>query len=89
MTVRRRSGDRPRLCRIARWHGRSPSAGFTVLGFDLDPAKVARLNAAILYPSYQQERALQALREAGRLAATGEVRGSARPTRSCCACRRR
>jgi UDP-N-acetyl-D-glucosamine dehydrogenase len=47
--------------------------GFTVLGFDLDPAKVARLNAGQSYIHHISSESIAALREAGRLAATGEV----------------
>src|SRR5258707_14526993 len=51
--------------------------GFTVLGFDLDPAKVARLNAGQSYIHHISSESIAALREGGRLAATGEVGRSA------------
>src|ERR1700731_2122459 len=47
--------------------------GFTVLGFDLDPAKVARLNAGQSYIRHISSESIAALREAGRLTATGDV----------------
>jgi len=49
--------------------------GFTVLGFDLDPAKVARLNAGQSYIRHISSESIAALREAGRLTATGDVSG--------------
>src|SRR5436305_3658206 len=47
--------------------------GFTVLGFDLDPVKVRRLNAGESYIRHISSESIAALRKAGRLAATGEV----------------
>ena len=47
--------------------------GFAVLGFDLDPAKVARLNAGQSYIRHISGESIAALRNAGLLAATGEV----------------
>src|SRR3981081_4632193 len=47
--------------------------GFTVLGFDLDPVKVARLNAGQSYSRHISSESIAALHEAGRLAATGDV----------------
>jgi UDP-N-acetyl-D-glucosamine dehydrogenase len=47
--------------------------GFTVLGFDLDPVKVARLNAGESYIRHISGESIAALRDAGRLAATGDV----------------
>src|SRR5438105_8695940 len=47
--------------------------GFSVLGFDLDPAKVARLNAGQSYIRHISGDSIAALRRAGRLAATGDV----------------
>ena len=47
--------------------------GFSVLGFDLDPAKVERLNAGQSYIRHISGDSIAALRRAGRLAATGEV----------------
>src|SRR5438874_3274142 len=47
--------------------------GFTVLGFDLDPVKVRRLNAGESYIRHISSESIAALRGAGRLAATGEV----------------
>src|SRR5947207_2281429 len=47
--------------------------GFTVLGFDLDPIKVARLNAGESYIRHIGGESIAALRETGRLAATGDV----------------
>jgi UDP-N-acetyl-D-glucosamine dehydrogenase len=47
--------------------------GFSVLGFDLDPAKVERLNAGESYIRHISGDSIAALRRAGRLAATGEV----------------
>src|SRR5438045_2452606 len=47
--------------------------GFTVLGFDLDPVKVARLNAGESYIRHISSESIAALRKAERLAATGEV----------------
>jgi len=47
--------------------------GFTVLGFDLDPVKVARLKAGESYIRHISSESIAVLREAGRLAATGDV----------------
>jgi UDP-N-acetyl-D-glucosamine dehydrogenase len=47
--------------------------GFTVLGFDLDPVKVARLNNGESYIRHISSESIAVLREAGRLAATGDV----------------
>jgi UDP-N-acetyl-D-glucosamine dehydrogenase len=47
--------------------------GFTVLGFDLDPAKVARLNAGESYIRHISSESIAALRDAGRLASTDDV----------------
>jgi UDP-N-acetyl-D-glucosamine dehydrogenase len=47
--------------------------GFSVLGFDLDPAKVERLNAGESYIRHVSADSIAALRGAGRLAATGDV----------------
>jgi UDP-N-acetyl-D-glucosamine dehydrogenase len=47
--------------------------GFSVLGFDLDPAKVERLNAGESYIRHVSADSIAALRHAGRLAATGDV----------------
>ena len=47
--------------------------GFSVLGFDLDPAKVERLNAGDSYIRHVSADSIAALRHAGRLAATGDV----------------
>src|ERR1700680_2710041 len=47
--------------------------GFSVLGFDLDPAKVERLNAGDSYIRHVSGDSIAALRRAGRLAATGDV----------------
>src|SRR5438874_12560029 len=47
--------------------------GFSVLGFDLDPAKVERLNAGESYIRHISTESIAALRRSGRLAATGDV----------------
>jgi UDP-N-acetyl-D-glucosamine dehydrogenase len=47
--------------------------GFSVLGFDLDPVKVERLNAGESYIRHVSADSIAALRRAGRLAATGDV----------------
>ena len=47
--------------------------GFSVLGFDLDPVKVERLNAGESYIRHVSTDSIAALRSAGRLAATGDV----------------
>jgi UDP-N-acetyl-D-glucosamine dehydrogenase len=47
--------------------------GFSVLGFDLDPAKVERLNAGESYIRHISAESIAALHRSGRLAATGEV----------------
>src|SRR5438094_6421921 len=47
--------------------------GFTVLGFDLDPIKVTRLNAGESYIRHISSESIAALRGAGRLAATDDV----------------
>src|SRR5438067_11348568 len=47
--------------------------GFTVLGFDLDPVKVRRLNACESYIRHISSESIASLRGAGRLSATGEV----------------
>src|SRR5436305_9080969 len=47
--------------------------GFTVLGFDRDPAKVARLNAGESYIPHISSESIAALRDAGRLASTDDV----------------
>src|SRR5207302_9239882 len=47
--------------------------GFTVLGFDLDPVKVTRLNAGESYIRHISSNSIAVLRKAGRLAATDEV----------------
>src|SRR5437762_10164019 len=47
--------------------------GFTVLGFDLDPIKVARLNAGESYIRHISSESVAALRDAGRLASTDDV----------------
>jgi UDP-N-acetyl-D-glucosamine dehydrogenase len=47
--------------------------GFSVLGFDLDPAKVDRLNAGESYIRHISAETIAALRRSGRLAATGDV----------------
>jgi len=47
--------------------------GFKVLGFDLDAAKIARLNAGNSYIRHISSDSIAALRASGRLAATGEM----------------
>src|SRR2546426_11321367 len=47
--------------------------GFSVLGFDLDPAKVDRLNAGESYIRHIRAESIAALRRSGRLAATSDV----------------
>src|SRR5437588_7857534 len=47
--------------------------GFSVLGFDLDPAKVERLNAGESYIRHVSGDSIAALRRSGRLAATGDA----------------
>src|ERR1700680_574694 len=46
--------------------------GFSVLGFDIDPAKIERLNAGTSYIRHISSDSIAALRLAGRLAATGD-----------------
>src|ERR1700716_1019889 len=55
------------------WARTIAERGFTVLGFDLDPVKVARLNAGQSYIRHISSESIAALHEAGRLAATGDV----------------
>jgi UDP-N-acetyl-D-glucosamine dehydrogenase len=47
--------------------------GFSVLGFDLDPVKVERLNAGQSYIRHVRSDSIASLRDSGRLAATDEV----------------
>ena len=48
--------------------------GFVALGFDIDPAKVDRLNAGGSYLRHIDPASIAAMRETGRLSATGDFR---------------